>query len=132
MPIRSNLSLLAAAALVSAPALAQTAPQTAPPPGPAATATAPAPAATAAATASAAVTDEEVTKFTTAAIAVEKVSNDTTVTDADKQTKMAAAVTGAGLDPARFNAIAAAVKSDPAVKARVQAEYAKQNPAPAK
>ena len=121
MRIVSSSSLLAAAALISAPALAQTAPQAKPDP-------APAPAAAPAA-APATVSDEEVAKFTTAAIAVEKVSKDAAVADADKQTKMAASVQASGLEPARFNTIAQALQTDPALKARVQAEYAKQVPA---
>ena len=121
MRIVSSSSLLAAAALISAPALAQTAPQAKPDP-------APAPAAAPAA-APATVSDEEVAKFTTAAIAVEKLSKDAAVADADKQTKMAASVQASGLEPARFNTIAQALQTDPALKARVQAEYAKQVPA---
>jgi hypothetical protein len=107
-----RILLLAGAALLSAPAFAQTAPQAGPPP----------------AAAAAPVTDAEVAKFTTALLAVEKIRKDTAVAEADKQPQMAAKIAQQGLDAARYNAIAAAAQSDAALKQRIQAELAKQNP----
>jgi hypothetical protein len=112
MRILSIPALLAGAALLTAPAFAQTA-------------RAPAPATPAA---PAQVTDAEVAKFTTALLAVEKIRKDTAVAETDKQTKMAAKINEAGLDPARYNEIAQSVQTDAALKQRVAAEVAKQHP----
>lgn len=75
---------------------------------------------------SADVNDNEVGQFATAVVAVNKIQQDATVADADKQTKMAAAVTGSGLTPHRFNEIAKASQADPALMTRIQAAAAKQ------
>ena len=119
-------SILMGAALVGAPAaLAQTTPQTSPQTSPQAT---PAPAPGAAATA---VSDAEIDKFVTAALAVEKVRTDTTLAETDKNAKMASAVTGSGLTTDRFNAIGQAMQADPALNKRIQtAAAAKQSATP--
>lgn len=114
MRILSIPALAAGAALLAAPAFAQTAP--APATEPSAT------------PASAPVTDAEVTKFTTALLAVEKIRKDAAVAEADKQPRMAAKIAEAGLDAARYNAIAGAAQADPALKTRIQAELARQDP----
>ena len=75
---------------------------------------------------SADVNDGEVGQFATAVVAVNKIQQDASVADADKQTKMAAAVTGSGLTPHRFNEIAQASQADPALMTRIQAAAAKQ------
>jgi hypothetical protein len=75
---------------------------------------------------SADINDSEVGQFATAVVAVNKIQQDTTVADADKQSKMAAAVTGSGLTPQRFNQIAKASQSDPALMTRIQTAAAKQ------
>jgi len=129
----STIPCLLAATFLAAPAFAQTQAAPAPAPAPAQTAApvaaaAPAPAATAAA--QAAVSDEEVSKFASAALAVDKLQKDATIADADKQAKMASAVQVAGLEPKRFNAIAQAVQTDTALKARVTAEFARQQTPP--
>ncbi len=67
------------------------------------------------------VTDEELTKFAKAALAVDAVTKDTSIPAADKNAKLTEAVTGAGLDNVRFNQIATLAQSDPAMNAKVQA-----------
>jgi len=105
-------ALLGATALCSAAALAQTTPQTPPQATP--------PAATTPGAAATTYTDADVDQFAGAALAVQKIQQDATVPDADKQTKMAAAVSSSGLTPEKFNAIATASQSDPALMKRIQ------------
>lgn len=77
-------------------------------------------------------TDADVDKFAGAALAVQKIQQDTTVPDTDKQTKMSAAVTSSGLTPEKFNAMATASQSDPALMKRIQtAAAAKMQASPA-
>jgi len=64
--------------------------------------------------------DSDVDQFASAAIAVQNIQNDSTVAAADKQTKMASAVSSSGLSPEKFNAIAKASQSDPALMKRIQ------------
>jgi serine protease inhibitor len=110
-------SILAGATLALAPAaMAQNTPQQAAP-----AQTAPATAATATAATNATVTDAEVSQFATAALEIEKIRKDTTLAEADKGTKMAAAATTAGLTAERFNAIGQAMQSDTALNQRIQA-----------
>lgn len=71
-------------------------------------------------------TDADVDKFAGAALAVQKIQQDTTVPDTDKQIKMSAAVTSSGLTPEQFNAIATASQSDPALMKRIQTAAAKK------
>jgi len=56
-----------------------------------------------------------------AALDVQKIQQDAAVPMAEKQAKMAAAVGQAGLTPQRFNEIATAAQSDPALQQRIQA-----------
>jgi hypothetical protein len=122
MKFRNQMMLFGATMLAAPAAFAQTAPTAPAAPAPAAPTTQTAPAAPAAeATAtSATVTDTEVTQFATAAIAISKVQADTAVPEADKTTKFIEAINTAGLQPARFNAIATAMQSDTALNARIQ------------
>lgn len=102
---------LMASALVASPALAQTAEPAAPAsPAPQAAPAAPAP-----------VTPVEVKQFAKAAIAADKVNKDTSIPAAEKPQQLAAAVSGAGLEPERFNQIAEATQTDPAIQQQVQA-----------
>lgn len=101
--------LLAGATLITTPALAQ---DTAAPAASAPQAATPAPAT---------VTDAELKQFAKAALAVDKVNKDAAVPAADKQKKMAEAVSGSGLPPARFNEIAQASQADPILQQKVQA-----------
>lgn len=124
-----NSTLITAAALLAAPAaLAQTT-QTSPAP-----ATAPqtetAPGTSGAGTAATAtVSENEVTQFATAALAVSKIRQDAAVPDADKNAKSVSAITATGLTAARFNEIAQAMQGDPALNKRIQDAAAKQQPA---
>src|SRR3569623_923209 len=77
------------------------------------------------ATATAQVSDAEVDQFAQATVKVQKIVADATLDQTAKQQQMAAAVTGAGLQPARYNEIARAVPSDTALRARVQTAMAK-------
>jgi hypothetical protein len=115
--------LLAGATLIATPALAQDAAAPAPAPQQAAPATPAAPTP---------VTDDEVKKFAKAALAADKISKDTAIAAADKQKKMAEAVSTSGLEPTRFNQIAQASQSDTALQAKVQAAIvAEQQASPA-
>lgn len=112
----------AAVALGATGALAQsTAPQTPPAQTPPASGMTPGAAApSAGATAQTSFSDSDVDQFASAAIAVQNIQNDSTVAAADKQTKMASAVSSSGLSPEKFNAIAKASQSDPALMKRIQ------------
>ncbi len=112
---------LIASALIAAPVAAQTAETTTT--GQAQT-TAQAPA-----QAPAPITDAEVTMFAKAALAADKVQKDTTIAPADKGQRLAAAVIGNGLQPARFNEIASASDTDPALKQKIQAAIVAQQKA---
>ncbi|MGN6277588.1 MAG: DUF4168 domain-containing protein [Sphingomonas sp.] len=104
-------ALMAASTLAGTAAIAQNAPA----------ATANTTASAAAPTASAAsYTDADVNEFATAAIAVQKIQGDASVAATDKQKQMASAVTSSGLTPEKFNAIATASQSDPALMKRIQ------------
>ncbi len=98
--------LIAGTALIAAPALAQDA--------------APEKAAPQAAAPAATVSDAEVKSFAKAAIAADKVNKDAGIAAADKSKKLAEAVTGAGLQPARFNEIANASGADTDLQKRIQ------------
>ena len=110
-------ALAIGAFLIAAPAFAQTT-------QPAPSAPSAAPAAPGAPGAKVAVSDEEVTKFATAAIGVEKIRSDATVAEADKQKTMLSQIQSSGLTPARFNEIAQAMQSDTQLQGRIQAAAA--------
>lgn len=124
-------SLLFSAALIfgsayAVPALAQDgaatpAPQPAAPASPAdpASSASQAPAPTSPA-APASFTDAELVGFANAAIEADKIQKDAAIAPADKQTQMLAAVEAQGLDPARYNEIAQATRSDPALVQKIQ------------
>lgn len=77
------------------------------------------------------VTDSDVDQFATAVLAVQKVQGDASIAASDKQKNMADAVKQAGMTPEKFNAIAQASQSDPALMKRIQtAAAAKMQPAP--
>jgi len=69
--------------------------------------------------------DQELEQYVRAALAVQRVQQDQTTPDADKQTKMAQAVQQEGLSPERFNEVASAVQADPALQQRIQVVAAK-------
>ena len=120
-------AILAAGTLGATGALAQTAttPQTTPP-----ATTAPATPDAGATTATpTSFTDADVDQFATAVVSVQKIQGDASVAATDKQAKMAAAVQAAGLTPTKFNAMAQASQSDPALMKRIQtAAAAKASP----
>lgn len=64
--------------------------------------------------------DADVQLYATALVAVNKVQVDTTITAADKQTKMAAIVQQSGMDVNKFNAITQAAGTDKALEQRIQ------------
>lgn len=141
----SSAILLAAASLIGAPAaLAQTAPaqtttqqqQTTPatttsPSAPAAQAAPAAAAATAAPVTNATVTDEEVRQYATAALAVNKIRQDTSIPDAEKNPKFVQAVLASGLNANRFNAISQAMANDQELNQRIQQAAAQMQSASA-
>lgn len=73
------------------------------------------------ATTAATVSDTEVTQFATALAEVDKINKDAATPAAEKQAKMASAVTSAGLTPERFNTIGQSLSKDPALQAKVAA-----------
>jgi hypothetical protein len=70
--------------------------------------------------ASAKFSDGEVEQFTKAVISLQSIQRDAAVPAADKQAKMAGAVQQSGLPPQKFNEIAQASNSDPALMKRIQ------------
>lgn len=70
--------------------------------------------------ASSSYTDGELQQFASAAIAIQRVENDSATAPADKEPMMAAAVQQSGLTPQRFNEIAEASNADPALMQRIQ------------
>jgi hypothetical protein len=117
----SKLALMSAISLsVAGPALAQSA---APAQPAAATPAAPATATS--------FSDDEIKKFASAAVELNKIQTDTTVTADQKQPKMLAAVQATGLDPQKFNAIGQAAQSDPALQQKIQAAASASAPAAA-
>jgi len=70
----------------------------------------------------------DIQKFATAAVEMNKIQADATIPAADKQAKMAGAAQKQGLDPTKFNAIAEAAQSDPALKQQIQVAAASQQP----
>lgn len=104
------------------------APQDAIPPEPVpADAIPPAPdaSADAAVTADASFTDAEIDSFAKATVEVQKIDGDASLDAAAKQEQMAAAVTEAGLDPAKYNEIGQALATDTELRAKVQTAMAK-------
>lgn len=69
-------------------------------------------------------TATEVKQFASAAVAIQELQQDTTLVEADKQSKMTAVIEKSGLDVPRFNQIAQASASDPALMQWVQAAAA--------
>ena len=122
--LAKTAAMIAGVALAGSAAMAQTTTPAAPAPSTTA--------GTTTATTSTSFTDGDIDNFASAAIAVQKIQQDASVPDADKQTKMASAVTSSGLTADRFNAIAKASQSDPALMKRIQiAAASKMQAAPA-
>jgi hypothetical protein len=104
-PATSAPAQPAAPAQPSAPA------QSAAPAQPAAPATTPAPTS---------FTDAELVGFANAAIEADKIQKDATIAPEAKQQQMLAAVQAQGLEPARYNQIAQATRTDPELVKKIQ------------
>lgn len=76
-------------------------------------------------------TETEIEQFAKAVLAVQDIQKDTAAPPADKQKKMAAAVQESGLTPQKFNEIAKASSTDPALMQRIQAAAGKVKSGPA-
>ena len=79
-----------------------------------------APATNAAPLAVADVTEAEIDSFAKATVKLQEIQADATIAADQKQAAMQAAVTAAGLDPAKYNAIGKAAQVDPSLRAKVQ------------
>lgn len=79
---------------------------------------APAPAATQAAAST--FTDAELVGFASAAIQADKIQKDASIAAEEKQTQMLAAVQAQGLEPARYNEIAQATRTNPDLVKKIQ------------
>lgn len=75
------------------------------------------------------ITDADLDKFAAAAIKVNEVAQDATMSAEDKQAAMVTAVNGSGLDANTFNEIATKSQTDETMKARVAEAFARR-PAP--
>ena len=104
--------LVSAALFATTPLYAQMSP--AAPAEPAATAPAPAAGASN-------FSDAEIKQFAAAAVEVTKIQQDSSISAAEKQPKMLAAVQSSGLPPEKFNQIGQAAAADPALQQRIQA-----------
>jgi len=105
--------LASAALFAAAPLLAQ---------GAAAPATPAAPAAPATPSAGASKYSEaDIKQFAAAAVEVTKIQSDASISAADKQPKMLAALQASGIAPEKFNEIGQAAAADPTLQQRIQA-----------
>ena len=77
------------------------------------------------------VSDADVDSFAKATVKLQSIQADASIAAEQKQTEMQAAVTEAGLDPAKYNAIGKAVQADPALRARVQTAMSRHAAPPA-
>jgi hypothetical protein len=123
--MKISTSLLSAAAVLAFPAVALAQADQAAPAAP------PAAAAPAAPAAGAAPSQDEVKKFASAAIELNKIQADAATPDTAKQPKMLAAVQQSGLTPQRFNEIAVQAEKDPGLQQKIQTAASASQPAPA-
>jgi len=70
-------------------------------------------------------TDTEIQQYATAALAVNKINADASISAAEKNPKFVAAITASGLQAQRFNEISQAMASDTALNQRIQAAATK-------
>jgi hypothetical protein len=66
------------------------------------------------------VSEAEIDSFAKATVKLQEIQADTTIAADQKQAAMQAAVTAAGLDPQKYNAIGKAAQADPGLRAKVQ------------
>jgi len=71
------------------------------------------------------VSDADVDSFAKVTVELQAIQADTSIAADQKQVKMQAVVTEAGLDPARYNAIGKAAQADQALRTRIQTAMAK-------
>jgi hypothetical protein len=76
------------------------------------------------------VSEAEIDSFAKATVRLQAIQADATIAADQKQAAMAAAVTEAGLDPAKYNAIGKAAQADPALRAKVQTAMTRHTTAP--
>lgn len=65
--------------------------------------------------------EADIAAYAGVAVQINKIQADAALSEADKQTQMAAAVQKSGMDVAKFNAITEASKTDPVLKQKLQA-----------
>lgn len=70
-------------------------------------------------------TDAQIDSFAAATVKVQEIDADATIDASAKQSQMAEAVTAAGLDPATYNEIGAALATDTELRAKVQTAMAR-------
>jgi hypothetical protein len=71
------------------------------------------------------VSEAEIDSFAKATVKLRQIQADATISADLKPAAMQAAVTEAGLDPAKYNAIGKAAQADPALRAKVQTAMAR-------
>ena len=69
----------------------------------------------------AAISDADIKAYASVAAKADKIQADASLSEADKNAQMAAAVKDSGLDPDKFNAITAASKTDPQLQRKIRA-----------
>lgn len=79
----------------------------------------------------ASVTDAEVKQYAAAALAVNRIREDASVPEADKNARFVEAIRASGLTALRFNEISQAMPDNPALNERIQKEAAAQQQASA-
>jgi hypothetical protein len=72
-------------------------------------------------------TDEQVDQFAEATVKLQAINKDASIAAEEKQSRMATAVTEAGLDPATYNKIGHADAVDPELRNRVQGAMARHS-----
>jgi hypothetical protein len=71
------------------------------------------------------VSEAEIDSFAQATLRLQEIQADASIAADDKQAAMQAAVTEAGLDPVKYNAIGKAAQADPALRDKVQTAMAR-------
>ena len=74
------------------------------------------------------VTDADIDSFAQATVKLQEIQADTTIAADQKQMAMRDAVTSAGLDPAKYNAIGKAAAADATLRTKVQTAMSKYAP----
>ena len=77
------------------------------------------------ATVAAEVSESDIDSFAKATVKLQEIQDDASIAADQKQSAMAAAVSEAGLDPAKYNAIGKAAQSDATLRVKVQTAMSK-------